>query len=399
MERIESMAKKSSFRGKVGANAQKQKTSGAAYGYLNLPKGVNVFTPEPGGRHSFDIMPYVVTNSRHPDRDEDLEIAVKGSLWWKLPFKTHRNIGATNETVVCPSSVGKRCPICEYRALQIKEGAEKETTDALKTSQRNLYIIIPKKDKKYEEKPHIWDVSQFLFQNLLTDELEENEEYEVFPDLEEGLTLRVRFDSKTIGSSKPFAEASRIDFEERKKGYNDAILDEIPSLDEVLNILSAKELEAKLFEIDPVEDEPEPEEEERPARKARKPEPEEEEEERPKKRKKVEPEEEEEEPEPPKRRARKPEPEPEEEEEPEPPKKSKKLEPAKRRSIIACIACEGTGKNSKGGPCRACGGTGERQNKNKCPHGFKFGIDTEEHDECFECDEWDACMTAKEDAE
>ena len=132
MEGVKIMAKKSSsFRGKVGANARKQKSDGAAYGYLNLPKGVNIFKPEPGGKTSFDIMPYEVTSDRHPDRDEDLDIAIKGSLWWKLPFKIHRNIGVRNETVVCPVSIGKRCPICDYRAQQIREGAEKETTDAL----------------------------------------------------------------------------------------------------------------------------------------------------------------------------------------------------------------------------------------------------------------------------
>jgi len=248
--------KKSRFSGKVKANAQKTKQAGSQYGYLNLPQGVGIYSPEPGGKAWLDILPYEVTDKRHPDRDDELGIAIPGELWWKRPFKIHRNIGSENDAVVCLSSIGKKCPICEYRADQIKKGADKEETDALKTSARNLYVVIPKRSRKYEEKPHIWDISQFLFQNLLTEELEEDDNYDRFPDLEQGFTLRIRFDSQTIGNSKPFAEASRIDFEERKEQYNEDILDDIPDLDEVLNILSYSQLEAKFLEMD---NEPEPE--------------------------------------------------------------------------------------------------------------------------------------------
>jgi hypothetical protein len=77
---------------------------------------------------------------------------------------------------------------------------------------------------------------------------------------------------------------------------------------------------------------------------------------------------------------------------------------------------KGTGKNSKGGVCKPCDGTGRKKQqtapakkdkkeekvgkkagKNKCPHGYVFGKDCEEHDECDDCPKWDDCMDAKED--
>jgi len=363
-----SKKRKSNFRGKVGSDARRQKTAGASYGYLNLPKGVNVYSPDPGSKHVLlDFLPYIVTDEHHPDRNEELEIALPNSLWYKRPFKIHRNIGVDNDAVICLASFGKKCPICEYRAKRIREGADKEETDALKQSMRVLYVVVPLNSKKHEAEPHIFDMSWWLFQDLLNDELEENEDYEVFPDLEEGLTLKIRFDSKTIGKSQAFAEASRIDFEERDEQYTDEILEDVPSLDEVFQVLSYKELWAKLMEMEEedIAEEDKEDEDEAPIKRRKKfikkeePEPEEDEEEP----------EEDEEPEvksPPKRRKKPVEtdPEPEDEEEEETPVTIRK---AKSKT----------------------------DEKNKCPHGYKFGTDCEEKDECDECDSWNECIEAK----
>lgn len=386
--------KASKFAGKVRGNAQKTKGGGAEYGYLRLPKGVSVYQPEPGSRCKFDIIPYTVTEERHPDRDDDIGIAVPGDIWYKRPFKIHRNIGSENDSVVCPAHIGKKCPICEYRAVRVKDGADKEETDALKQSLRNLYVVVPIGDKKREAEPHIWDISQYLFQNLLAEELEEDDDYEVFPDLEDGLTLRVRFDSKVIGKGKPFAEASRIDFEERKEQYGEDYLNEVPDLDDVLIILPYAQLESKFFEIDTDKEEAS-EDEEKPERRK-----------------------------PAARRARRKAEEEEEEDSPE----------SEDEDEERCVACSGSGVSSKGGKCHPCRGTGvklkkraeedppaaeeeedpppqrtkrkqksaeTRRDKNKksedeCPHGHTFGADCEDFKECDDCDLWDRCIEVKE---
>jgi len=331
--------KESSFRGKVGINAQKSKTTGRQFGYLDLPKGTEMWSPEPGGKDMFDIIPYKITDNNHPDRDKTAGIAMKGDLWYKRPFKTHRGVGADKDTVVCLTSVREKCPICEYRVKQFKEGASKEETNVTKTSNRNLYVVVPRNSDKYEEKPYVWDMSQWNFQNLLTEEIQENEDYEVFPDLEEGLILKVRWDAATLSGSKgkPFAQASRIDFKEREEAIDEDILDKVPDLDSMLKVLSYDELEAKFFELN---NETEDTEEEESSKKKKKAKEEDEEEE-------------------------------EEEEEEEAPKKKKIKKEASKK---------------KGG-------------KNKCPHGYEYGVDTEEYDECEDCKAWEDCLEEKEKEE
>lgn len=241
---------KTNFKKSVKRDSERQQQAASGFGYLNLPEGVSKFTPEPGGKIKLDIIPYIVSDKNHPDRYEDEGIAVEGELWYKRPFQIHRGIGVSKDTVVCPRSFGKKCPVCDYRDQQLGQGAEWDDVKDLKASDRNLYAVVPVGSKDYDRKIHIWDMSQHLFQRLLNDELEEDEDYAAFPDLEEGLTLRIRFDSKTIGDSKPFPEASRIDFDKRKKPYPEAILDDVPDLDTILEVLSYKELEAKFMELD-----------------------------------------------------------------------------------------------------------------------------------------------------
>lgn len=248
----------------VRADNERSELESSSYGFMKLPSGISLWSAEPGETMKFDILPYIVSDDNHPDRYDETGTAVPGELWYKRPFKIHRNIGVDKDAVVCPRSVGKPCPICEYMEKRLREGADYDDVRDLKQSKRNLYVVVPKNQKNYEEKPHIWEMSEFLFQKLLRQELQEDESFGRFPQLEDGLTLKVRFDSQKIGEGKPFADASRIDFLERKSDYDEDILDEVPDLDKVLEIHSYKELEAKFMELDPsdvvIEDEDDEEE-------------------------------------------------------------------------------------------------------------------------------------------
>ncbi len=239
-------ARKSRFSGRVAKNLQSKVN---AYGYLNIPTGTTIFKEEHGKRARFDIIPYILSDNNHPDKSEFNPLEA-GDQWYRRPFKIHRNVGPNNETVVCPTSIGKRCPICEYRAKLFKEGnATDEELKALRTSTRILYNLVPIGHDKFEEKPHLWDISEFNFEALLEEELKEDESFEIFPDIEEGYTLYVRFSSETIGTSKPFAKASKIDFEDRDNPYTEAILDKVANLDEVLQVKTYEQLEAMFFEL------------------------------------------------------------------------------------------------------------------------------------------------------
>lgn len=239
--------KKSKFSGRTGNDAKRQKKAGTSYGYLKLPKNVNVYSPTPGSKEKFDILPYVVTTDKHPDLSEGFPKA--GEEWYKRPFKVHKAIGADSETYVCLTTENKKCPICEYYKTQLKEGVDKEELKPIKVKDRVLYVTVPRGVKKLDEEIHILDMSWWLFQENLNDELEEEEDYERFPDIsKDGLTLKVRWKKDSYQGNK-FAKAGRIDFEDRKKGIASDLLDNIPDLDSILTILSYKELEAKFLEL------------------------------------------------------------------------------------------------------------------------------------------------------
>ena len=95
------------------ANAEKGSQGGSSW--FALPEGVSNWAPESRGRYVIDVLPYEVKGKAHPD---DIE---PGQLWYKLPFSVHHGVGASNDSIVCPASIGKRCPICEERNRLYKE--------------------------------------------------------------------------------------------------------------------------------------------------------------------------------------------------------------------------------------------------------------------------------------
>jgi len=249
------MAKKTSrFGSNVIANVEKRKRDSSGFGYLTLTKGLSIFKEE-AGKMKLDIIPYIVSDTHHLDRDADNELAANlGNPWYKKPIWVHRSIGADKQSVICPSKTfGKKCPICEYREKQRAEGVEKDDQVAY-PQLRNLYVVIPVGSKKFEEKFHIWDIANGNFQKVLDEELAEKPENGVFPDPEEGKTLSVRFTEETFGKNKYF-ETSRIDFEDRD-GYDESIMEKAPKLDDMVKIHTYKELEDMFLELgDAVEEE------------------------------------------------------------------------------------------------------------------------------------------------
>lgn len=406
---------KSRFRDKVAGNAKQQKNKASSFGYLNLPKGFNLFKEEPGARIRLDFLPYTVTDQHHPDRDDETEIAVPGSEWYKRPFKVHANIGSNNNMVVCPSSIGKKCPICQHRAKLLSDGAnwQDDAVKQLRARERNLYIVVPIGEKKYDEVPHIWDISQFLFQDKLNDELEENDEHGIFPDPEEGLTLRIRFSEETLGKNV-FADTSRIDFEERDKPYSQKVISGLPSLDDILIIKDYDTIDRMFKEMDsgtePDDDDPprtrrrrsiKDDDEDKPRSKPRLVGDDEEADERTRRRRQAidngDDDEEEERPRQRRRRSVRNDDEEDDEDDAEAderPRRGRRQaiideEPPRRLSEPEDEAAEPT--NTK--MTRRTRNTNNSDgNDQECPHGYRFGHDCDEYDECVKCKVWDACM-------
>jgi hypothetical protein len=375
--------KRSSFRGKVNVDAKKEpKTTGKSY--LNLPEGIKQYNAKEGLKKILlDFLPYIITDPKHPNRDEKNGIAIEGDYWYRRPFKIHRNVGVDKDTVICPKSVGKPCPICAYQKKRYDEGAKVEEVKDLYPSDRDLYVVVPLEQDDFDEIPYVWDMSERLFQDTLKDKIDEDpDKFEVFPALDEGLTLEVSLKWKTLGKST-FPEATYIEMFKRKP-YKESIMDEIPSLDEVLDILPFDELKAKFFEIideedggklKPVDEDDDDPREERRERKAL--------------RRETEPEER------PTRRER--EREPERSTERRRPERTSEPEPEKtERRRVSRDEADVVDRRPERTSSRDEVKSGDNKGKDRCPYGHKFGVDTEKFTDCDECKLFDDCLDAKD---
>lgn len=410
----------SSFRGKVGEDAKKSMR--VSRGYLNLPEGVKQYSIKENEKLAkFDILPYVVSDPKHPCRDESRGIAMVGDLWYRRPIKVHNNVGADDEKCICPKTFGKPCPICEHQKKRFNEGADKEETKALYAKDRNLYVLA------IEDQIYVWDMSQALFQDTLKDALEVKPAMEIFPDLEEGKTLEVTFKWKTLGKNS-FPEATHIEFLDRQP-YDQSVLDMVPDLDTIFKVLTYDEIYNKFFEIsdgdishDTLKGDGEGEAEP-PARER-------------KSLRKAEPEAEK------KTLSRRSAPEPEKEKDPAP--TWDELKRLSRRNLVTMVnsnnldiqvddiadSDEGddelreyiakamgseipgaepekkaplqrqkpTPEPEKKSLSRAATTTArsEAGGKDKCPYGHTFGVDTDSFKDCTTCELWDACTDQKE---
>ena len=348
-----------SFRGKVVSSAEKQKKSGKGRGYIDLPKGIEFLKlPDNARSIKLDFLPYIVTSNNHPEKDEKNGVALPGTPWYRLPIRVHTNVGADNERVICRKTFGGKCPVCDYQLKRIKEGADKEEFKLLYPQERSLYIVIPIGVKDLEEKPYVWDMSDFLFQETLIEELQEDPDNEDFFTLDNGKTLELRLKWKEIGKSN-FPEVVSVKFEDREP-YGEEVMTDCPSLDDCVKVLSFQELEAKFFDLQEedagkLEEKEEEPEDEPPARSKR----------YSRSEKKEEPEPEPEAEKPTRSRGRKPEPQPE----PEPEEESAPARSSRRT------------KES------------EPEDDNKCPYGHKFGDDTDKFPkDCDKCKVWDDCI-------
>ena len=376
--------KKSSFRDKVVGNVRHQKESRKGVGYLNIPQGFSLMTLEDGLKTlRLDIIPYIVSDPHHLDRDEEKDIATVGTEWYRKAFKVHNELGPTgNESVVCPTTFGKKCPICEYRVKRIKEGAHKDEFKLLYPKERSLYNVIPIGSEKLEEKLYLWNMSDFLFQSALNDELLDNPENGIFPDLAEGKTLVLKLKWKAIGDNS-YPEVKDITFEDRDP-YDKGILDDVADLDTVLKVLSYNEIAALFFGEEDAGSLKEPkddDEDDEPKERRRRSEPAEEAEEpRNKYRRGGAPAEEKEEEAPPARSRRSA---PVEEEEEAPPARSRRSEPVEEEAPPARRVSRGAAKEEP-----------ETKGDGKCPAGYKFGTDFEKYKACDTCKVYDDCFEA-----
>jgi hypothetical protein len=219
--------------------ARRQKAKEKGYGggggnYLKLPDGMDFFK-EKEDINYIDLLQYIVNS---PTNDRVIKGKIQqGELYYMRTIHVHFKVGPAEIDLLCPKTVGERCPVCED-AIAIKEDKNSDSNLAkpLWPKLRELYIV----DDEHKG-IMVWDISWHNFGKQLEKDAELKEEYLDFPELQGGYTLAVRFD-KTPTDTFTYLKATRVDFEKRDD-YKDDILQEVPDLDALLVVLPYDEIE------------------------------------------------------------------------------------------------------------------------------------------------------------
>ena len=372
----------SGMRKKAKKKAEKDQNRGGNF-KLDTPEGTQMFAPKSKEPYHLDILPYEVTVDTHPEVE-------KGELWYQRTYWTHFGLGEDGKkSAICPKTIGKPCPVCEYYKELVNSDDEDDREEAgnIKPKERELFNVIDLDNQ--DAGVQIFEYSYHLFGKALSEEINEGSEEEAgFAELEGGKTLKVSFRKNSIGSGPPFFEVRKITFQDRED-YDEDWLEEVYDLDQLLIINSYKEMEALLHGTSSAEDKEGEEDEgenEKPkkkssgkkGKKSSKPSDEDEEDENN--------EDEGDEDDKSKKKSSK--------------KKSSSKKPSGKKGKKSKDEDEDEDEDKGGGKKKTSKRPGKsptkKSKKNKCPGGGEFGVDTDQLDECQECDIWTECEEASE---
>ena len=221
--RKDKMAQRTSKRAVTGGG----NTGGS---YVQLPSGIKLFKPE-NGKNFMSIIPYKTTIKNKVDN------VPKGEMNYVRTVYAHFNVGPEEKAVLCPTTFGNPCPICEERKkMQQDESHDEDAIKLLSRKHRELYNVLNE-----EGEVEVFNSSHWLFGRHLEEELREgDEDWAYFACVEDGYSLSVRFTEKTLGKTK-FLEASRIDFNERETLTAD-VLKKAVDLDATLQVKTYEEV-------------------------------------------------------------------------------------------------------------------------------------------------------------
>lgn len=167
-----------------------------------------------------------------------------------LDINVHTNIGPGNERIICLAQYNKACPICEE--LDRRRAAEEDYESRIKPlrpSRRTVYNIVIRDNKGEEEKKgvQIMEIAHFFLEKKFAG-ISKNPVtggVTVFSDPDEGKSLCFSKRNPT----KDTVEYSAHQFLDRQYPVSDAELNEAVVLDEVVKILTYKEIEEILFAV------------------------------------------------------------------------------------------------------------------------------------------------------
>lgn len=379
---------KMSFAQRVKQRAKEAEFSGGS-DTLKLKDGVSFFKAKKG-KNEIIIIPFEMDVAKNADN------VPVGDLWFRLPIYKHFKIGPEDKSVICPKTIGKKCPICEHRAALMAQGRPTDDVEVreLAARKRELYYVVDVQDSEKANQLQVFECSYHNFGRKLEEELREADDDSLavnFADPDDGAVVVVRMAEETLGKNK-YLEATRFDFEARDKKENalvQELMQDATPFGEILTIMSYKELKNLFYDISEDEQAEDPEEEEAPRRASKQ---------ATKTRhesKEVDPDDDEDEQEEEKPvRSRKPaKQEDDEEDEPAP-------APRKRKQV-AVDDIEDEGEPEEEAPRRTKQPASKQEDKKtpKCPGKGNYGQDCDQLDECEDCSQWADCRDLTDEHE
>lgn len=252
--------KKSKAREMRFSNAKQvaEKHSSTEMSSIILPEGMGMFKVKKGGLRRFDILPYLV--NKGSDVKGGNPYVDSGYMHYERTFWTHRIQTANkSRSYACLSmTFGKKCPVCE-EVMRAERAGKSELAKQLAVKQRQLFAVIDRDGDPAGEgtEVQLWEYSFHLFGKKLDAKVKNSDEedgYENFFHPEGGMTLKVEFEEKSMGSNN-FYEANNIEMKPRKAVYGPSVLDRVPDLDELIKEVDYKTLEKMLHNGEEEEDE------------------------------------------------------------------------------------------------------------------------------------------------
>lgn len=254
------MAKPVSMAERVKQKAKEAEFSGGN-DTLRVKDGISFFKPKKG-KNEIMIVPFEMGTGKN------LEDIQPGELWFRQQLLKHFRVGPDDKAVICPRTIGKKCPICEHRASLLAQGRSTDDAEVkeLLPKKRELYYIIDLED---DDRLKIFEYSYHNFGKKLEEEVREADDDSLavnFADPDDGAIVVVRMAEASMGKNK-FLEASRFDFEERGKEEKKIIrqaIGEVTPFGELMIIHSYEELRNLFYDLDPDETEAKQDQDEAP---------------------------------------------------------------------------------------------------------------------------------------
>jgi hypothetical protein len=192
--------------------------------------------------HIVDIIPFIAG-----DKMPDFMRVKEGKPAYYLDIYVHQNIGGGKAWVVCPAkNYGDDCPVCEYINSLVKDGKEYEDYAEIAPKRRCVYNIINMTTDKEEKKGiQIWESSHKYSEKAIQSAAKAPRGGGSIPfshpDKEVGQSISFSVDNDT------YKTVSGHKLVPREYDISDDILDKAFQLDQIIKILSYKEIK-KIFE-------------------------------------------------------------------------------------------------------------------------------------------------------